>query len=319
MVTKMVKDLFVPSPDMFEKVDKSKDNTEKIQRPTIKYWADVWRRLKNNKLAMSGMVIIILMIAFAIIGPLISGYHYADQDMMMTNQKPSSEFWFGTDSLGRDLFTRVTYGARYSLLIGFLAAFVNITVGVVYGGIAGMGSKVVDNILMRIAEIIYAIPYMLVVILLSVVFSEKGSGTSLGVMVLAMSISGWVPTALLVRGQVLSLRESEYVLASRSMGAKQNWIFLKHILPNTLGPILVNLTLIIPSAIFSEATLSYVSLGLQPPHPSLGNLANDGLEALSIGLGYQVMLPALMISLIMFGFNVLGDGLQDALDPRLRK
>ena len=319
MVTKMVKDLFVPSPDMFEKVDKSKDNTEKIQRPTIKYWADVWRRLKNNKLAMSGMVIIILMIAFAIIGPLISGYHYADQDMMMTNQKPSAEFWFGTDSLGRDLFTRVTYGARYSLLIGFLAAFVNITVGVVYGGIAGMGSKVVDNILMRIAEIIYSIPYMLVVILLSVVFSEKGSGTSLGVMVLAMSISGWVPTALLVRGQVLSLRESEYVLASRSMGAKQNWIFLKHILPNTLGPILVNLTLIIPSAIFSEATLSYVSLGLQPPHPSLGNLANDGLEALSIGLGYQVMLPALMISLIMFGFNVLGDGLQDALDPRLRK
>lgn len=319
MVTKMVKDLFVPSPDMFEKVDKSKDNTEKIQRPTIKYWADVWRRLKNNKLAMSGMVIIILMIAFAIIGPLISGYHYADQDMMMTNQKPSSEFWFGTDSLGRDLFTRVTYGARYSLLIGFLAAFVNITVGVVYGGIAGMGSKVVDNILMRIAEIIYSIPYMLVVILLSVVFSEKGSGTSLGVMVLAMSISGWVPTALLVRGQVLSLRESEYVLASRSMGAKQNWVFLKHILPNTLGPILVNLTLIIPSAIFSEATLSYVSLGLQPPHPSLGNLANDGLEALSIGLGYQVMLPALMISLIMFGFNVLGDGLQDALDPRLRK
>ena len=319
MITKMVKDLFIPSPDMFEKVDRSKDNTDKIQRPTIKYWADVWRRLKNNKLAMSGMVIIILMIAFAIIGPLISGYHYADQDMMMTNQKPSAEFWFGTDSLGRDLFTRVTYGARYSLLIGFLAAFVNITVGVVYGGIAGMGSKVVDNILMRIAEIIYAIPYMLVVILLSVVFSEKGSGTSLGVMVLAMSISGWVPTALLVRGQVLSLRESEYVLASRSMGAKQNWIFLKHILPNTLGPILVNLTLIIPSAIFSEATLSYVSLGLQPPHPSLGNLANDGLEALSIGLGYQVMLPALMISLIMFGFNVLGDGLQDALDPRLRK
>ena len=319
MIKKMVKDLFIPSPDMFEKVDRSKDNTDKIQRPTIKYWADVWRRLKNNKLAMAGLVIIILMIGFAIVGPIISGYHYSDQDMMMTNQKPSVEFWFGTDSLGRDLFTRVTYGARYSLLIGFLAAFVNITVGVVYGGIAGMGSKVIDNILMRIAEIIYAIPYMLVVILLSVVFSEKGSGTSLGVMVLAMSISGWVPTALLVRGQVLSLRESEYVLASRSMGAKQSWIFLKHILPNTLGPILVNLTLIIPSAIFSEATLSYVSLGLQPPHPSLGNLANDGLEALSIGLGYQVMLPAIMISLIMFGFNVLGDGLQDALDPRLRK
>lgn len=319
MVGKMVKDLFVPSPEMFEKVDRSKDNTEKIQRPTIKYWADVWRRLKNNKLAMAGLIIIIAVVLFAIIGPIISGYSFSEQDMLNTNQKPSSQYWFGTDSLGRDLFTRVTYGARYSLIIGFLAAFVNITVGVIYGGIAGMGSKLTDNILMRIAEIIYAIPYMLVVILLSVVFSEKGSGTSLGVMVLAMSLSGWVPTAILVRGQVLSLRESEYVLASRSMGANKSWTFIKHILPNTLGPILVNLTLIIPSAIFSEATLSYVSLGLQPPNPSLGNLANDGLEALSIGLGYQVMLPALMISLIMFGFNVLGDGLQDALDPRLRK
>ncbi|MBL7575457.1 oligopeptide transport system permease protein [Peptoniphilus asaccharolyticus DSM 20463] len=307
------------SPELFKKVDRNAAHAERIKRPTIKYWADVWRRLKNNKLAMFGLIIIVLMVLFAIIGPMISGYTYYEMDMVKTNQRPSADFWFGTDSLGRDLFTRATYGARFSLLIGFLAAFINITVGVLYGGIAGMSSGKVDAILMRIAEIIYSIPYLLIVILLSVVFAEKGSGTSFAVMVFAMTLSGWIPTAILVRGQVLSLKQSEYVMAARSMGANDAWVLFKHIIPNTLGPILVNLTLIIPRAIFSEATLSFVSLGLQDPLPSLGNLANSGLEVLAIGLSYQMIVPALMISLIMFGFNVLGDGLRDALDPRLRK
>lgn len=307
------------SPELFKKVDRNAEHAERIKRPTIKYWADVWRRLKNNKLAMFGLIIIVLMVLFAIIGPMISGYTYYEIDMVKTNQRPSADFWFGTDSLGRDLFTRATYGARFSLLIGFLAAFINITVGVLYGGIAGMSSGKVDAILMRIAEIIYSIPYLLIVILLSVVFAEKGSGTSFAVMVFAMTLSGWIPTAILVRGQVLSLKQSEYVMAARSMGANDAWVLFKHIIPNTLGPILVNLTLIIPRAIFSEATLSFVSLGLQDPLPSLGNLANSGLEVLAIGLSYQMIVPALMISLIMFGFNVLGDGLRDALDPRLRK
>ncbi|WP_138159350.1 ABC transporter permease [Peptoniphilus catoniae] len=310
---------FVPSPEMFKKVDHDKLDAETIRRPTIKYWADVWRRLKNNKLAMAGLVIIILMVIFAIVGPMISGRTYEQMDMLNTNQRPNAENWFGTDSLGRDLFTRVTYGARYSLSIGFVAAFINITVGVLYGGIAGMNSGKIDTVMMRIAEIIYSIPYLLIVILLSVVFSKKGSGTSFGVIIFALTLSGWIPTAILVRGQVLSLKESEYVMAARSMGAKSNWILFKHILPNTLGPILVNLTLIIPRAIFSEATLSFVSLGLQDPLPSLGNLANSGIEVLAIGMGYQILMPGLMISLIMFGFNVLGDGLRDALDPRLRK
>lgn len=319
MTNENLNTIFVPSPEMFKKVDRNSDNSEKIKRPTIKYWSDVWRRLKKNKLAMAGLIIIILMVFFSIIGPMISGTTYEKIDMANMNKKPNSQFWFGTDSLGRDLFTRVSYGARYSLLIGFLAAFTNITVGVLYGGIAGMNQGKVDTIMMRVAEIIYSIPYLLVVILLSVVLANKGAGTSLGTMILALCISGWVPTAILVRGQVLSLKQSEYVMASRSMGGNRNWILFKHILPNTLGPILVNLTLIIPRAIFSEATLSFVSLGLQDPLPSLGNLANSGLEVLAIGLGYQVFIPALMISLIMFGFNVLGDGLQDALDPRQRK
>ncbi len=310
---------FKPTPDMFAPVVRSEMNDEKIKRPTINYWEDVWRRLKKNKLAMAGLFIIIFMVIFAIIGPMISGYAYDKMDMLGTNQRPSSEHWFGTDSLGRDLFTRVTYGARYSLLIGFLAAFINITLGVLYGGIAGMNKGKIDTVMMRIAEIIYAIPYLLIVILLSVVLSEKGSGTSLGVIILALTLSGWIPTAILVRGQVLSLQNSEYVMAAKSMGSTSSWALFKHIIPNTLGPILVNLTLIIPRAIFSEATLSFVSLGLQDPLPSLGNLSSSGIEVLAIGMGYQILMPALMISLIMFGFNVLGDGLRDALDPRLRK
>lgn len=310
---------FTPTPEMFAPAFDERVDAEKITRPTIKYWADVWRRLKQNKLAMTGLVIIIIMIIFAIVGPMVSGIHYAEQDFGNINVAPNKEFLFGTDSLGRDMFTRVSYGARYSLLIGVLSALVNLTIGVLYGGIAGMSGGRVDTIMMRIAEIIYSIPYMLMVILLSVVFSKQGSGTTLFVIILALSISGWVPMAILVRGQVLSLKESEYVLASRSIGATQRWSLFKHILPNTLGPILVRLTLTIPSSIFAEATLSFMSLGLQAPRPSLGNLANDGLEGLAIGLGYQVFIPALMISLIMFGFNVLGDGLRDALDPRLRK
>ena len=200
-----------------------------------------------------------------------------------------------------------------------MAALLDFVIGVLYGGIAGMATRNIDSIMMRIAEVIYSIPYLLVVILLSVVFSSAGQGSSLFIMILAMSLTGWVPMAILVRGQVLQLKESEYSLAAESLGASKNWILKKHIIPNTLGPILVNITLTIPRAIFAEATLSFLGLGIQPPKSSLGVLANDGLAGMPVGLGYQILIPALFISLVMFGFNVLGDGLRDALDPRLRK
>ena len=199
-----------------------------------------------------------------------------------------------------------------------MAAIIDFTIGVAYGGIAGMSNRKIDAVMMRFAEIVYSIPYMLVVILMSITFSKQ-QGASLLTMVLAMTITGWVPMAILVRGQVLQLKENEYVLAARSLGAKKGFILIKHIIPNALGPILVNMTLTIPRAIFSEATLSFMNLGLQPPLPSLGVLANDGLAVMGIGLFYQILFPALFISLIMFSFNVLGDGLRDALDPRLRK
>jgi dipeptide transport system permease protein len=305
--------------DMFEKVKRESYHADEINRPTIKYWADVWRRLKMNKLAMTGLAILIIMGIMSIIGPHLSGFNYYEQDLFQKNIRPNSTYWFGTDELGRDLFSRAWLGTRYSLLIGIAAAFIDFGMGVLYGGIAGIASRKVDAVMMRIAEIIYSIPYMLVVILISVVFSTAGSGTSMFVLVFAMTITGWVPMANLVRGQVLQLKEYEYSLASESLGASKSWILRKHIIPNSFGPILVNLTLTIPRAIFAEATLSFMGLGLQLPKPSLGTLANDGLAVMPIGLFYQIMIPSILISLIMFSFNVLGDGLRDALDPRLRK
>jgi len=307
------------SKDLFEPASREDKDSERIRRPSIKYWPDVWRRLKQNKLAMVGLIIITLMIIMAAVGPLINGFSFRDQDLYNTNAHPDGVHWFGTDELGRDLFTRVWYGSRYSLLIGILATLIDFTIGVLYGGIAGMATRKVDAVMMRIAEVIYAIPYLLVVILLAVVFSAIGSGTSFFVLILAMSLTSWVPMSILVRGQVLQLKESEYSLASESLGGSKGWILKKHIIPNTLGPILVNVTLSIPRAIFAEATLSFLGLGLQPPMSSLGNLANDGLAGMAVGNGYQIIIPALFISLIMFAFNVLGDGLRDALDPRLRK
>jgi len=304
---------------MFEKATLEDRNAEKIKRPSIKYWPDVWRRLKQNKLAMVGLTLIVIMSVMSIVGTHINEFDYKEQNYGLINQPPDSVHWFGTDELGRDLFTRVWLGTRYSLIIGVLAAAIDFVIGVVYGGLSGMASRRVDSIMMRIAEVIYSIPYLLIVILLSVVFSQQGSGTSMFVLILAMTLTDWVPMAILVRGQVLQLKESEYSLASESLGGTRGWILKKHIIPNTLGPILVNVTLTIPRAIFAEATLGFLGLGLQPPSPSLGNLSNDGLAVMPVGIFYQIFIPALFISLIMFSFNVLGDGLRDALDPRLRK
>lgn len=305
--------------DLFEPASHEDRNVDKIRRPSIKYWPDVWRRLKQNKLAMTGLILITVMAIMAIVGTKINGFKYFEQDYTLINIHPNSIHWFGTDELGRDLFTRVWFGARYSLFIGVAAALIDFVLGVLYGGISGMASRRLDAIMMRIAEVIYSIPYLLIVILLSVVFTSEGSGTSLFVLILAMTLTDWVPMAILVRGQVLQLKESEYSLAAESLGASKGWTLRKHIIPNTLGPILVNITLTIPRAIFAEATLSFLGLGLQAPKSSLGSLANDGLAGLAVGNAYQIIIPAIFISLIMFAFNVLGDGLRDALDPRLRK
>ncbi len=304
------------SPDLFLPSEKGDKDAEQIHRPSIKYWADVWRRLKQNKLAMFGLTVIVIFLIMAVVGTQLSGFKYYEQNYDNINIKPGRTYWFGTDDIGRDMFSRIWYGARFSLLIGFSAAFIDFVAGVLYGGIAGMSSPRVDSIMMRIAEVIYSIPYMLVVIMMMVVFREKGS---LIVMILALGLTGWVPMAIMVRGQVLQLKENEYVTAAESIGANKMWILRKHIIPNAMGPILVNITLLVPTAIFAEATLSFIGLGIEAPKSSWGTMASDGLAGLAVGNAYQLLIPAIFISLTMFAFNVLGDGLRDALDPRLRK
>lgn len=307
------------TPELFQPASFEDKDTEKIHRPSIKFWPDVWRRLKMNRLAMTGLGLILLFSIMAFVGTEINGFKYYEQNYDLINVHPNDIHWFGTDELGRDLFTRVWYGTRYSLFIGVMAALIDFIVGVLYGGIAGITSRRMDSIMMRIAEVIYSIPYLLVVILISVVFTQAGQGSSLFVLIVAMTLTSWVPMAILVRGQVLQLKENEYSLASESIGASKAWILSKHIIPNTLGPILVNMTLSIPRAIFAEATLSFLGLGIQAPRASLGALANDGLAGMAVGNAYQILIPAIFISLVMFAFNVLGDGIRDALDPRLRK
>lgn len=302
------------TPEMFRPVDASSKNAEVISRPSIGYWTDVWHRLKKNKLAMLGLIIIIILIIMAIIGPYISGYSYDKQNFEEKNMHPNSQHWFGTDTLGRDLFTRVWYGARYSLFIGFMAALLDFAIGVVWGGIAALRGGRVDDVMMRIVEILYSIPYLLIVILLTLVM-PSGVWT----IILALSITGWIGMARLVRGQVFQLKEMEYVQASNLFGAKTSWILRKHLIPNTMGPILVNVTLSVPTAIFAEATLSFLGLGIPAPKASWGTLANDALGSIFTGNFYQLAFPALFISLTMFAFNVFGDGLRDALDPKLRK
>lgn len=308
MREQLSKDMFQPLPQHKQQVD-----NETQTGPSLSFWQDAWRRLKQNKLAMAGLGAVILLILMAIVGPMINEYTYAQQNLAMKNLPPSSEHWFGTDNFGRDLFTRTWYGARISLFIGITAALIDLVIGVIWGGIAGYYGGKVDEAMMRFCDILYGLPYILVVVLLMVVL-----GQGLFTIIIAMSITGWVSMARIVRGEVLRLKEQEYVLASRSIGASTSRVLFKHLIPNALGPILVTLTLTIPNAIFTEAFLSFLGLGVQAPIASWGTMTNDGLESLRY-YPWLLFFPATFISITMLAFNVLGDGLRDALDPRLRK
>ncbi|MFD2443881.1 ABC transporter permease [Bacillus sp. CGMCC 1.16607] len=303
---KLTEDLFTPVTDNFK-------DSEKIAKPSISYWKDTWRRLKENKLAMFGLMIIMLLVIMAIIGPHISGYTYYEQDFTRKNLRPNADHWFGTDTSGRDLFTRAWYGARISLFIGLMAALIDFVVGIIYGGVSAIRGGKTDNFMMRLAEVLFSIPYLLMVILMMIVL-ERG----LWPIIIAMTITGWIPMARLVRGQVLQLKELDYVHAASAMGAPTGWKLRKHMIPNTMGPILVNVTLTVPTAIFAEATLSFLGLGIPAPQASWGTMASDSLSSILVGNFYQLAIPALLISITMFAFNVFGDGLRDALDPKLR-
>lgn len=301
------------SKEKFRIVGNNDTDIEKITKPSLSFWKDVSIRFRKNKLAMVGVVLLVILIFMAIFGPYMTGFDYATNDLKNTNQPPNSEHWFGTDDLGRDVFTRTWEGARISLFIGVAAALIDFTIGVFWGGFSGYKGGRVDEIMMRVADVLYGVPYLLLVILLMVVL-----GQSIGTMILAMTITGWINMSRIVRGQVLSLKHQEYVLASRTLGAPLTRIMGKHLIPNTMGPILVTMTLTVPSAIFTESFLSYLGLGLTPPLASWGTMASEGLPALKY-YPWRLFFPAMFISLTIFAFNVIGDGMRDALDPRLRK
>lgn len=265
------------------------------------------KTFKLNRLACLSLTFLSLLILSAIFIPWFSPYTYYDIDLHASNGSPSPQHWFGTDDLGRDIFTRIWYGARISLFVGITAAIIDLLVGVIWGGIAAMSGGKTDEIMMRIVDIMSAIPSLLVIICLIVVF-----GSGLHTMVIALSIFGWTTMARIVRGQLLQLKEQGFVLAAKALGAGYWRILFRHLLPNASGPIIVTLTLTVPSAIFTEAFLSYLGLGVQAPIASWGTMANEGLAAIEY-YPWRLFFPVGFISATMLAFNVVGDGLNDAL------
>nr|WP_091496713.1 ABC transporter permease [Amphibacillus marinus] len=296
----------------FERVGATDHANDPIVRPTISFWSDVRRRLIANRVAMFGLICIILILILAIIVPELSSYSYMDQNLSNTNAAPSRDHFFGTDSLGRDLWVRVWVGARVSLAVGIFGSIIPSVIGIVIGGISGYFGGFIDTIIMRAVDIIICIPSMIYVILIMLVF---GSGPI--PLIIAFALTGWMGAARDVRGLILQLKEREFVLASKLLGASHLSLIFKHLVPNTLGIVVVGMTMSVPGAIFQEAYLSFIGLGISPPIPSWGQLANLGTAVFRI-YPYQLLIPALLISITMLSFNLFGDGLRDALDPKLR-
>lgn len=297
----------------FEILGCSDLDADKINAPAITFWKDAWRRLKKNPVAMVSLVFLIVIILMCFFEPFFSPYKFDFQNYKILDKKPFGNHWFGTDRLGRDLFVRVWKGGRVSLIIGFAGTAIELIIGCIYGGICGYFGGKIDTIMMRIVEVITTIPYLIVVILLLIVF-QPGIKT----LIFALCITGWVGIARLIRGQVMQLKNSEYVMAAKALGANSFRIILKHLLPNTIGIIIVYMTMDIPAFIFDEAFLSFLGLGIQSPNTSWGALVFAG-QGVMTNHPYQLIFPTVAICLTMLAFNLLGDGLRDALDPNLRQ
>jgi len=274
-------------------------------------WSDAWRRLLANKAAVAGGIILLVLIILAIFAPWIAPHSYAYQNLELGAQPPSGNFLLGTDTLGRDLFSRILYGARVSLLVGFVATGVALVIGVSWGIIAGYFGGRVDSVMMRIVDVLYGLPFIIFIILLMVIF-----GRNIWLLFGAIGAVEWLTMARIVRGQVLTIKNQEYVLAAQAMGVTNMQMFRKHIFPNILGPIAVYATLTIPQVMLLEAFLSFLGLGIQPPMSSWGTLIRYGVESME-EYSWLLIYPGLTFTITLFALNFFGDGLRDALDPKI--
>ncbi|MDW0117247.1 ABC transporter permease [Sporosarcina thermotolerans] len=329
-------------PEKFERVVIDSDSAERITKPSLSFWQDAWLRLRKNKAAIVSMVVLVLLVLMALVGPHLNGRSGDTQNLRHANLPPKipgieklgifngvgelggqkldlyevkkvdEYYWFGTDGLGRDLFTRLWEGTQISLLIAFIAALIDVVIGVAYGGISGYFGGRTDDVMQRIVEILIGIPTLIVVILM-ILIMEPG----ITAIIIAISITGWIGMSRIVRAQILKFKGQEFVLASRTLGAGHSRIITKHLLPNILGIVIINTMFTIPSAIFFEAFLSFIGIGLQPPAASLGTLINDGYKVMEFQ-PYVLLFPSLVISILMIAFNLIGDGLRDALDPKMK-
>nr|PZN68621.1 MAG: peptide ABC transporter permease [Pseudomonadota bacterium] len=276
-------------------------------------WQDAWARLRRNRLAVASGIVFGLIALACIAGPWISPYGYEEQDLVLGASAPSAAHWFGTDTFGRDLLVRVLYGGRVSLMVGLIATAVALLIGVTWGSIAGYFGGRVDAVMMRIVDIIYALPFMIFVVLLTVVF-----GRSMLLLFLAIGAVEWLTMARIIRGQVQALRHQEFVEAAISIGLPRRAIIMRHLIPNAVGPLIVYTTLTIPAVMLLEAFISFLGLGVQPPQSSWGSLIAEGADAME-EYPWLLIFPGIALSVTLFALNFIGDGLRDALDVRASK
>lgn len=333
------------SKEMFEPAHVDAAKSEIIAKPSLNFWQDSWLRVRKNKGAVVSLVLLVILLLMAFIGPMITPYKFDTQNTANANLPPRIQglenihwlpfdgtltnrqgvvlhpyetqnvkqyYWFGTDSLGRDLFARVWKGTQVSLLIAFVAAVIDMVIGVAYGAISGYVGGRVDSIMQRILEILMGIPNLIIVVLMILVLKP-----GITPIIIAIAITGWISMARVVRAQVLKFKNQEFVLAAKTLGASDASIIFKHMIPNMFGVIIINTMFSIPNAIFFEAFLSFIGMGLQEPKASLGTLINDGFQSMQ-AFPYQMIIPAIMIVVIMVAFNLIADGLRDALDPKMR-
>lgn len=276
-------------------------------------WQDAFNRLIKNKMAVIGLVYLFLQFFAAIFAPWLAPFNYEETDLLLGAVPPDSSHWFGTDDLGRDIFTRVLYGSRMSLAVGVVATSVSVIIGVTYGAVSGYFGGKVDNIMMRFLEVLYAMPFIFFVIILMVMF-----GRNIILMFVALGAVQWLTMARIVRGQIISLKKMEYIEAAKSIGVSRMKIIFKHLIPNSLGPVIIYTTLTVPAVILEEAFLSFLGLGVQEPMSSWGTLISDGVGAMEI-YPWILIYPCLTLMATLLALNFVGDGLREALDPKASK